>query len=211
MITVVIGFICAMNLSYRIGKRVYPDFEWSVSTEEQRVYITFDDGPHPSITPWVLDLLREKNARATFFVVGSNAQEYPDVIQRIVDEGHSLGNHTQSHLKGWSVSTEDYLEDIRACEASIPKTNLFRPPYGRINKGSIPSLRDYRIIMWDNLSRDYVQGLNKSFSLKSLKTNTKSGSIAVFHDSEKAEENMKFLLPRYIDYLIEQGYQLMAL
>jgi peptidoglycan/xylan/chitin deacetylase (PgdA/CDA1 family) len=200
-----------LNFSYTFGKWIHPRFIWRIKTEEKQVFITFDDGPHPTITPWVLSILKEYEAKASFFVVGENAKKYPLIIDSIIKAGHSIGNHTQRHLKGWSVEAKEYLDDIEECNDYIPQTNLFRPPYGRINNKAIAQLGDYKIVMWDNLSRDYKTGLNKSWSLKRLIKNTVPGSVVVFHDSLKAEENLKFLLPKYLEYLKYNGYKAIAI
>lgn len=200
-----------MNLNYTLGKYIHPNFEWRVETSENVVYITFDDGPHPRITPWVLDVLEQYNAKGSFFVVGENAQRYPQLIKELEGKGHSIGNHTQHHLKGWSVSSEEYLADIEECNKHIPSTTLFRPPYGRINTRSISKLKDYRVIMWDNLSRDYLKGLDKEASLERLRKYTVPGSLIVFHDSEKAEDNLRYLLPKYLEFLKTSGFVAKAL
>lgn len=205
------SFICSLNLSYHIGKRIYPDFEWRINTLRKEVFLTFDDGPHPTITPWVLDLLKKHNALATFFVVGENAKANPKVINRILDEGHSIGNHTNRHIKGWDVTAKDYLQDIEDCADAIPETKLFRPPYGRMNREASTQMADYRIIMWDTLTRDYKPSLNCKMSLNRICGQTVNGSIVVFHDSEKAQRNLKVLLPAYLDFLKEENYLSRAL
>lgn len=200
-----------MNLNYTLGKVVHPGFEWRIKTEANEVYITFDDGPHPTITPWVMEQLASYNARGSFFVVGDNAKRYPELIEQLKQAGHSIGNHTQHHLKGWSVSAEEYLKDIAECNEHIPDTDLFRPPYGRINAKAIPQLKQYRVIMWDNLSRDYLKTLDKEASLNRMKKNTVPGSVVVFHDSEKAEENLRYLLPKYLEFIQQAGFKAKAL
>lgn len=204
-------FICSLNLSYHIGKRIYPDFEWRIETERSEVFLTFDDGPHPEITAWVLDQLNEYSAKATFFVVGENAKRYPGLIDRIMAEGHAVGNHTNKHLKGWDVSADDYLRDIRQCAEFIPKTDLFRPPYGRMNRQASLEMSEYRIIMWDTLTRDYKPSLNRRMSLSRICAQTVPGSIVVFHDSRKAWHNLQELLPAYLEFLKKNGFRSMAL
>lgn len=190
---------------------MHPGFEWRIKTDAKEVFITFDDGPHPSITPWVLEQLERYNAKGSFFVVGNNAKRYPDLIKRLASSGHSIGNHTQHHVKGWSVSAAEYMEDIEQCNAHIPNTDLFRPPYGRVNAKAISQLQGYRVIMWDNLSRDYLKGLNREASLKRMMKNTVPGSVVVFHDSEKAEDNLRYLLPKYLEFIYTSGYIAKAL
>lgn len=155
--------------------------------------------------------MKDYGAKASFFVVGENAQRHPLIIDNIIKAGHSIGNHTQHHLKGWSVEAKEYLDDIEKCNEYIPHTDLFRPPYGRINTKAIAQLGNYKIVMWDNLSRDYKSGLNKSWSLKRLIRNTVPGSVVVFHDSSKAEENLRYLLPKYLEYLKNKGYKAIAI
>lgn len=173
--------------------------------------MTFDDGPQSHITPWVLDQLQAYGAKATFFVVGENAHAHPQLIEQILDEGHALGNHTYRHMKGWGADSQDYLDDIERCRQAIPDTILFRPPYGRINTKSLAELDAYRIVMWDVLSRDYKAGLNQAKALERMKQQTTNGSIIVFHDSLKAEANLKALLPPYLEFLKESGLSSIAL
>ena len=172
------------------------------------MYVTFDDGPHPQITPWVLDQLDRYHAKATFFVVGDNAERYPELIEEISHRGHAIGNHTQHHVKGFGMTADAYIQEIELCNQFIPERRLFRPPYGRINIASIKLLGEYKIIMWDVLSRDYLKRLDIKSALQRIKKNTVSGSIAVFHDSEKAEKNMKLLLPEYLAFLKDEGYKM---
>ena len=200
-----------MNLSYQIGKRVYPSLTWRIPNEESAVYITFDDGPQERITPWVLDELATYDAKATFFMVGENAESHPELVQRVVSEGHAIGNHTYHHLKGWGADTEDYLHDIDKCKKVIPPTSLFRPPYGRITSKSIDLLKEYNIIMWDVLSRDYKAGLNQEKALERVIDQTSAGSIIVFHDSLKAEHNLKYILPKYLRFLNQHKFKMKAL
>ncbi|MFY0645151.1 MAG: polysaccharide deacetylase family protein [Bacteroidia bacterium] len=194
-----------------MGKRVYPSLTWRIPTEESKVYITFDDGPEENITPWVLDELAKHNAKATFFMVGENAKSNPELVNRIVDEGHGIGNHTYHHIKGWGADTVEYIEDIAKCKEVIPPTKLFRPPYGRITSKSIDLLKDYHIIMWDVLSRDYKPNLNRDKAIEKIVEQTSPGSIVVFHDSKKAAENLKYMLPKFLDYLSKNNYKMEAL
>jgi len=204
-------YFAPMNLSYWLGSLIYPKYTWRREARDNRVYLTFDDGPHPEITPWVLDQLRIFNAKATFFIVGENAQKFPDIIKQVLDEGHAIGNHTQHHVKGWKMTSSEYIKDIRLCEEQIPTTGLFRPPYGQMNKMAGKELNEYEIIMWDILSKDYLKGLNLGLSLWRMKYYTKSGSIIVFHDSTKANDNLRFLLPRYLEFMAENGFQSVVL
>lgn len=172
------------------------------------MYLTFDDGPHPHITPWVLDQLDDFGAKGTFFVVGENAEKYPELIQEISRRGHSIGNHTQHHVKGFGMKDVAYIEEIYLCDKHIPEKRLFRPPYGRINFKSINQLAEYEIVMWDVLSRDYLKRLDTHEAQRRIRNKTVAGSIAVFHDSEKAEKNLKMLLPDYLSFLKDQGYKM---
>ena len=201
-----IDFLCTMNLAYRIGKIVYPNFTWTRKTQQREVFITFDDGPHPEITPWVLQTLEKYKARASFFVVGENANKFGEVMQNIRSKGHSIGNHTYHHLKGWSTDATAYLNDIDACANVLGERRLFRPPYGRINSKTIQHLDQYEIIMWDVLSGDYRKDLNTDQALARMKSQVKPGSIIVFHDSLKAEKNLRILLPLMLQYLSDNNY-----
>ena len=193
-------------------KWFYPSYTWKGRPENRSIYLTFDDGPHAEITPWVLDLLQEYKAPATFFVVGKNAASNQELIQRISNDGHKLANHTQNHKKGWNTAVDDYIKDVEACDRFI-RSNLFRPPYGRITRkqGKLLIKQGYEIVMWSLLSCDYDTKLNCQKSLSVLMKNTKPGSIVVFHDSEKAAPQLKIMLPHYLQFLKEQGYNFATL
>lgn len=191
---------------------LFPNWKWLGDSKEKAVYITFDDGPHPEITPWVIQKLAEFDAVATFFCVGENAQKFPEILQLIEEKGHKTGNHTFNHLKGWGKSDEDYIKNVKKASANLPG-NLFRPPYGRIRPSQAKKLRQlgYNIIMWSLLSCDYDPKLNREKSLNKLMKHTKNGSIVVFHDSEKAFDNLKFLLPAYLKFLKNNGFEMRSL
>lgn len=173
---------------------IAPNLTWKVKTNDKVLYITFDDGPHPTITPLVLNILDEYNAKATFFCVGENVTKYPDIFNQIINKGHAVGNHTYNHVKGWQTSDAAYLENIKKAAEVIP-SNLFRPPYGRIKPSQIKLLKDhYRIIMWSILTRDYDKRLNPHNTIKQLNKLIKSGDVIVYHDSEKAQQNMLIML-----------------
>ncbi len=194
-----------------IVRWMFPNYTWKVKTKSKMVYFTFDDGPHPEITPWVLEQLQLYNAKATFFLIGNNIIKYPNVYKQIVDDGHSIGNHTQNHLNGWKTNTNVYLENVSLCQKHL-KTNLFRPPYGKIRKNQAKGiLKTHKVIMWDRLSRDYEVNLNIEETLKSMKQLPANGSIFVFHDSEKAFNNLKILLPELLNYFSQNGYEFMSL
>ena len=188
---------------------IYPSLEWKGNAADKTIYLTFDDGPHPIATPFVLDLLKQYQIKATFFCIGKNVQRYPQIYQRILTEGHQTGNHTQDQKNGWKTSREDYLENIFTATQYID-ASLFRPPYGRITKAQIKSVQQqfaYRIIMWDVLSGDFDTELQPEQCWHQVKKAVRPGSIIVFHDSEKAWQRMQYALPRTIDYFLAQGYQ----
>ncbi len=171
------------------------------------IYLTFDDGPTPDITDWVLEELRKYSARATFFVLGKNAVSYPDILNRIIEGGHLLGNHTYSHKNGWETDNNDYVEDIEMCN-NVVRSKFFRPPYGKITPNQIKEIKKkYRIVMWSILSMDYDNRIDKEKYLKKLLYHTKSGSIVVFHDSVKAYSNLRFMLPAFLEFYSYMGYK----
>lgn len=190
-------------------KWLYKSCIWDIKTNENNIYITFDDGPHPTITPVVLDELKKYNAKATFFCIGKNVALYPDVYQRIIDEGHAVGNHTQNHLNGWKSDDSVYLNDILEAKKHIDST-LFRPPYGRISNFQIKQLVKekfkLKVVMWSVLSGDFDKNILNEDCVNNVILNAKSGSIVVFHDSEKAQEKMLFALPKVLRYFSQLGY-----
>jgi peptidoglycan/xylan/chitin deacetylase (PgdA/CDA1 family) len=194
-----------------IVKKIFSSYVWSLPADENVVYLTFDDGPHPIITPWVLDQLKQFNAEATFFCIGNNVQKYPDVYQKILDDGHAIGNHTYHHLNGWKTDDKKYSDDIAAASQLI-KSNLFRPPHGRIKNSQAKKItdalqtKDAHIIMWDVLSADFDASFSPEQCLRNVLDNVSAGSIIVFHDSEKAFNNLKFALPGTLKSLNEEGF-----
>ena len=201
-----------LNFWKSIGSFFLPQLTWTREVADKEVFLTFDDGPHPQITPWVMAELDKVGAKATFFVVGENAEKYFNIVDEMQKSGHRVGNHTHRHIKGWRVSTKKYLEDIADCEDYLTDNTLFRPPYGQINFGAIPTIKkNYEIIMWDVLTKDYLPRLNVKRALKRIKKVTKPGSIIVFHDSVKAETNLKVMLPDYLKFLEEEGYKISVL
>ncbi len=184
---------------------------WDLQGDHQEVYLTFDDGPTPVVTPWVLDRLDEAGAKATFFCLGRNVDKYPEVYNQILAAGHSVGNHSYSHLKGFRSSIRRYMDDIHLAGNFID-SKLFRPPYGRIFPGQVNAvLQQYDIIMWDVLSIDYNSGLTGERVLKNVTKNVKPGSIIVFHDSDKASDNLYYALPRTLEFLQESGFTMKAI
>jgi len=180
---------------------------WKIA-RSKKVYLTFDDGPVPEATPWVLDLLGSKNIKATFFCVGENVKKYPEIYQRILDEGHSVGNHTFNHLNSWKTDNESYAQNIEKA-ADVIDSNLFRPPYGKLKPGLVNGLKKkYDVIMWDVLSGDFDTSITPQDCLKNVKENAEEGSIIVFHDSIKAIDTLKFVLPKVISFFEEKGIQM---
>ena len=188
-------------------KKLYPDAIWRKDTSTKKIYLTFDDGPVPAVTPWVLDILKQYNIKATFFCVGENVKKNTAVYQRILAESHSVGNHTFNHLNGWSTHSNKYIENIEQC-AQLVHTNLFRPPYGRTRKSQVKQLRPhYSIIMWDVLSGDYNKKTSNEKCLQNVIDNIRNGSIIVFHDSIKAQKKLEYALPRFIEYALKNGFE----
>jgi peptidoglycan/xylan/chitin deacetylase (PgdA/CDA1 family) len=193
------------------ARAFFSAYVWRIPTSEKIVYLSFDDGPHPTITPWVLDELKKYNARATFFCIGDNVIKYPSVYQRVLAEGHSVGNHTFHHLNGWKSTAVDYLNDA-AKAASVIKSNLFRPPYGKITAKQAKGLpyaltnESAKVIMWDVLSADFDTSITPQQCTKNVLENTEPGSVIVFHDSQKAFRNLQAALPGVLTALEKKGY-----
>jgi peptidoglycan-N-acetylglucosamine deacetylase len=191
-------------------KKLYAQCTWEITATEKIIYLSFDDGPHPMATPFVLDELKRYNARATFFCIGKNVLEQGGLYKRIIEEGHAVGNHTFNHLNGWKTSDDIYIDNIAAAKKHID-SGLFRPPYGRITRFQLKLLASDKInlrpIMWTVLSGDFDMRLAKEKCLGNVLKNTKKGSIVVFHDSEKAYEKLCFALPKVLQYFSEKGYR----
>lgn len=192
----------------------FTSFIWRMPTNKKEIYLTFDDGPTESITDWVIDVLQQYKAKATFFCIGENIKKHPIIFKRIIKEGHSIGNHTYNHLKGWSVSKSDYVDNVAQAKEEVSKyalnnqTKLFRPPYGKIKPSQLNFLKKegYQVIMWDVLSLDFDLSVSQEKCLGNVLKNTKNGSIIVFHDSLKASGNMKYVLPKVLEYFSKRGY-----
>lgn len=184
----------------RFIQRLYPERVWAFSHVKDSVFLTFDDGPIPEVTPWVLDELKKHNAKATFFCIGENVQKYPEIYKRILSEGHSVGNHTFNHLKGINTETSKYIENTLLAEKLID-SKLFRPPYGKITSKQAKILQNkgFKIVMWNVLSYDYDGNISEEKCLQNVLKNTKPGSVVVFHDSLKAEKNLRYVLPKVLD------------
>ena len=192
-------------------KKIFPSYVWNIPGNVKTIYLSFDDGPHPEITPFVLQELKKYNAKATFFCVGTNVALYPKVYKQIIDEGHAVGNHSHTHPNGWETPVEQYINDV-AKAANYIQSNLFRPPYGRIKSKQARGLKSaigseaVRVIMWDVLSADFDTDFSPQQCLDNVLRNCSNGSIVVFHDSEKAFPNLRYSLPESIKYLAEKGY-----
>ena len=185
----------------------YKDSIWRMDKNEPTIYLTFDDGPIPELTPWILDILKEYSINATFFCVGENIIKYPELFDRIIDEGHQIGNHTFNHLKGWKFSKKIYIENIEKCEI-LTKTGLFRPPYGRIKKSQYKSIvKEYKVVFWDVLNYDYDKLTSPKKCLDNSIRYTRNGTIIVFHDNIKAQKNLKYALPVYIEHFLKLNYK----
>ena len=185
-------------------RRLMPDLIWEIE-DQDGVFLTFDDGPTPGVTEWILATLKRYNAKATFFVLGKNVEMYPDLYERIIAAGHKVGNHSYSHIKGWGRSEEEYVEDVDFANQFV-HSDLYRPPYGRITGAQVKALAPrYRLIMWDVLSQDYNRNISPQKCLNKVLRHVKAGSVVVFHDSVKAYKNMHYALPRTLKYIQEQG------
>ena len=195
-------------------RKWYNEFYWKLPEKEKIMYLTFDDGPHPFATPFVLEQLRKYGAKASFFCVGNNVQLYPELIKQIKEEEHCLGNHTMHHMNGWKTEDEAYLKDVEAAAELIP-TGWFRPPYGRIKlrqfrqlKLALPALK---VMMWDVLSADFDQNLKGEVCAQHVIRHAGPGSVVVFHDSTRAWERLEIALPKVLEHFSLQGFIFRAL
>ena len=190
---------------------LFPGLVWKMSAEQKEIFLTFDDGPIPEVTPWVLSTLDAFDAKATFFCVGDNVRKYPDIFDQVLDAGHTVGNHTLNHLSGWATENISYFHNIRHC-ARMVHSGLFRPPYGKMKPSQVQFLqRHYRIIMWDVLSGDFDRNIKPEECYQNVIQHVTPGSIVVFHDSLKAKANLEYALPRVLEHLTEMGYVFRAL
>lgn len=188
-------------------RQLIPGLVWRMPASAPVLYLTFDDGPVPEVTPQVLDILAAHNVKATFFCVGDNVQKHPEIFQRLLSEGHAVGNHTQHHRNGWNSTATEYYRDVAECAALVP-SKLFRPPYGRIGRSQASRLRrKYSIIMWDVLTGDYDVSLSGEDCLGYAVEYSRAGSIVVFHDSIKAKDRVLYALPRYLELMKEKGFR----
>ena len=226
-----------------IVKRLLSKFIWHIPNKSRKIFLTFDDGPTPDVTTWVLSALKKYNAKATFFCIGENVEKYPAIFQEISDAGHAIGNHTFNHLNGWKTATDTYVDNFVSCEVAIDKmrvgeaqnshsqnsmnssanvtvenieiknqkskiSKLFRPPYGKMKYSQSTAIRKlgYQIVMWDVLSADFDTAVSKEKCLENVLRNIRSGSIVIFHDSQKAYPNLKYVLPRVLEFFKEKKY-----
>ncbi|MGB0166049.1 MAG: polysaccharide deacetylase family protein [Luteibaculum sp.] len=187
-----------------------PGVIWRFTGLQKNIYLTFDDGPIPEVTPWVLGLLKRYNAKATFFCIGENVDRHPHIYKQIIEEGHAVGNHTQKHLKGWATGNKDFYRDILECSNRV-ESNLFRPPYGKITQGQLRHLKKrFCVVMWSVLSKDYDEKLSPIACLENSLA-CGPGDIIVFHDSIKAEEKLRFILPKFLKHYSDLGYEFKAI
>ena len=191
-------------------KALYPGMTWNKDRHSRCIYLTFDDGPIPVVTPFVLNILKRYEAKATFFCIGDNVRRYPDIFEQVKQDDHAIGNHTYNHLKGWSTPDETYLDNFLKADALVG-SNLFRPPYGRMKRSQVKLLKHAKpgleIIMWDVLSADFDAGITPERCLKNVLNNTENGSIVLFHDSLKARDRMEYALPQALEYWCKEGYE----
>jgi len=205
-------------------KFIFRNWVWRLPSKKKVLYLTFDDGPTPEITEWTLNELKKHKAKATFFCIGKNIEEHPEIFKKVIEEKHSVGNHTNNHLNGWKTKTATYLQNIEEAEkyfdenrkseivirkSKIVNRKLFRPPYGRITLSQSKKIRKkgYKIIMWDVLSADFDPNISNEKCLENVIKNIQNGSIIIFHDSDKASEKLKFVLPKVLEYYSYLGYK----
>ena len=195
-------------------RSVYRQCLWSVKTTQKIIYLTFDDGPIPQVTPFVLDELKKYNAKATFFCIGNNIDANPEIFKRVIDEGHSIGNHSYNHLNGWQTANDEYYSNIEKCEETLSahkatnSARLFRPPYGKLKPAQYKFLKDrYRIVLWDVLSFDFDLKMSEEKVLNNVIANAGPGSVVVFHDSLKAQPKVEYALPKLLAHFSAKGFK----
>ena len=195
----------------KLIQSIFPNFIWKMPTSERILYLTFDDGPIPEVTPWVLDQLHAYNAKGTFFAVGDNIKKHPQIFRSVIDKGHAVGSHTYNHLSGWATDNLPYFLNVKKA-ATLTGTNVFRPPYGRLKPSQMTFLtRHYQIIMWDVLSGDFDQKISKEQCLDNVLLSAGHGSIIVFHDSLKSQAKLKYVLPKVLQHYSQLGYSFEAI
>jgi peptidoglycan/xylan/chitin deacetylase (PgdA/CDA1 family) len=189
-------------------QRFFSNYFFSLPKPEKIIYLTFDDGPIPEVTPWVLEQLAAYNAKATFFMIGDNVQKYPAIYHQVIDGNHTIGNHTFNHLNGWQTDNKMYFENVQKC-AKMIDTKLFRPPYGKLKPSQAKYLRkQYKIVLWEILSGDFDKDISSERCLENVLNHAENGSIIVFHDSLKAEKHLRFVLPKVLEYFDNQGFKI---
>ena len=194
-----------------IIKNSLPKAIWAMPQKSKSLYLTFDDGPTPRVTPWVLETLDQYKAKATFFCVGSQVEAHPGIYKQIRDKGHTVGNHTYTHKNGWFTRKNRYFRDVLSCSEFVD-SNLFRPPYGKLMPGQYSALKErFKIIMWDVLSGDFDRSLSDEACLQNVIQNAEEGSIVVFHDSEKAEQKLRYALPAALEHFARKGFAFKAI
>lgn len=194
-------------------KLLYPKRLWHFSRKQKAIYLTFDDGPIPEVTPWVLEQLKNYKAKATFFCIGANIEKHPEIFEQIKTDGHRVGNHTFNHLNATKTSLSEYLANTEKAAAYFTSPFLFRPPYGKLDNTKATALlkKNYKIVMWDVLSADFDPNCSPEECLKNVLENTENGSIIIFHDSLKAEEKLRYSLPKVLEYYSKKGVAFKAI
>jgi peptidoglycan-N-acetylglucosamine deacetylase len=196
---------------YRLLSYLFPSLIWKIKTNEKILYLTFDDGPIPELTPWVLSELNKYQAKATFFCIGDNVKKHQQIYQQIIDNGHHTGNHTQHHLNAWKVKTDEYIKDVKDASYLIT-SKLFRPPYGKIKPAIIRKLKkDFKIVMWNVLSYDFDNSKSSDWCTAHVIKESANGSVIVFHDSIKSKERMQASLPKVLHHFSQLGYSFKAI
>jgi len=190
---------------------LFPSLVWRKECLDKKIWLTFDDGPTPEVTPWILSVLKQENVKATFFLVGQQIEQFPELLGAIIKDGHTIANHSYSHKNGWLTNKEKYLEDIENCQVLIPNNKLFRPPYGKITKAQIAAIKGrYKIILWDVLSYDFNQKISPKIVHENIIKNTTAGSIIVMHNNQISFKNLQPILEKTIQQLKAKGYNFSA-
>ena len=188
-------------------QNMFPNFTWKITTDQPVIYLTFDDGPIPKVTPWVLEQLAQYDAKATFFCVGNNVERHPEIFEQVKSAGHTVGSHTFNHMNGWNSENIPYFHNVRR-GASMVRSELFRPPYGKLKPSQIQFIqRHYKVVMWDVLSGDFDPNISNERCYRNIINYSQGGSIVVLHDSLKAEEKLKYVLPKILDHYTNLGYR----
>jgi peptidoglycan/xylan/chitin deacetylase (PgdA/CDA1 family) len=201
-----------------IIKKLFPQLIWDLPNAENKVYLTFDDGPHPEITPWILEQLKKYDAKATFFCLGENVKKYPEIIEQILKEGHQIGNHGYAHLNGWETDNDNYLQDYLKCQDLLKQVtnsdnNIFRPAYGKVKKYQILRIKSHisnhksEIINWSLMAGDFDQNQTSAQCFSNLKK-VKSGDVVVLHDNEKAWKHLEYCLPKFLEFCNGKNFRL---